>query len=511
MSSTPPPSTLDLQIALEGCERVEEFRRKHRIGLLTLLFTDMVGSTRLKQALGDAEGFDLIREHHALVRKILASFPEGEEIGTAGDSFFLVFAKPSEAVKFSLLLQSQLRDLSEKSVSPLRDRIGIHIGEVIIEERPGEAKPKDLYGIQVDICARVMSLGQGDQILMTRSTFDNSRQVLKGRELAAFGPLTWTSHGAYLLQGVDEPLEVCEVGETGRACLTPPADSGKARRAGSVSPDPGEAVPPIVEEPTARPPRKFLAAGIIALAALALVVGYRRGWFAATSSTTDLFRCGFEVAEGYQAGQSLIGREGWMRGGWKGQLPAGGEGVAAGLFPDSPQQAFLGGVAGEKMPGVYASLRRPVTFSPNPQGGAVVEMAWRQRVTDSSDTTRNTFEWLFSNQRGQLLGGLVFKNTTGRILSRRPDNSLTDTGLTFERDRVYPVKIRVDFRARSWTAALGDSTLGPFSLSDPALAMNLGSLAATWWNTPANAPTPTGPVAGDDRMAFDDLEIIARE
>ena len=85
----------------------------------------------------------------------------------------------------------------------MQDRIGIHIGEVIIEERPGAAKPKDLYGIQVDICARVMSLGQGDQILMTRSTFDNARQVLKGRELADLGPLTWTSHGAYLLQGVD--------------------------------------------------------------------------------------------------------------------------------------------------------------------------------------------------------------------------------------------------------------------------------------------------------------------
>jgi class 3 adenylate cyclase len=88
-----PLRSLDIQIALEGCERVEEFRRKHRIGLLTLLFTDMVGSTRLKQVLGDAEGFDLIRKHHALVRSILSEFPEGEEIGTAGDSFFRFFGK----------------------------------------------------------------------------------------------------------------------------------------------------------------------------------------------------------------------------------------------------------------------------------------------------------------------------------------------------------------------------------------------------------------------------------
>lgn len=498
---------MDLQIALDQCERVEKFRRKHRIGLLTLLFTDMVGSTRLKQTLGDTDGFDRIQEHHALVRKILAGFTEGEEIGTAGDSFFLVFAKPSEAVKFSLLLQSRLRDLSENSSLPLRDRIGIHIGEVIIEERPGEAKPKDLYGIQVDICARVMSLGQGDQILMTRSTFDNARQVLKGRELAALGPLTWTTHGAYLLQGVDEPLEVCEVGETGRACLTPPADSGKARREEKIVPAPTDAVPPSVKKLPALRRWPLVTAATTVLAALILIVGYCRGWFAATPLTTSVFRCGFEIAEGYEAGQSIIGRGGWMRGGWQGQLPTGGEGVATALIPGSTQQAFIGGVVGRETPGVHSSLRRPVQFSPNPKGGAVVEMAWRQRVTDSSDGVRNTFEWLFANQRGQLLGGLVFNNATSRIMYRQPDNSLTDTGLTFERGHVYPVKLRLDFQSKSWTAALGNSTLGPFSLADRDLSMNLGNLSATWWSAPHNASMPGRPVTGDNLMAFDDLEI----
>ena len=54
------------------------------------------------------------------MREVLAGFPEGEEIGTAGDSFFVVFAKPSEAVKFSLLLQSRLRDLSENAAPRCR-------------------------------------------------------------------------------------------------------------------------------------------------------------------------------------------------------------------------------------------------------------------------------------------------------------------------------------------------------------------------------------------------------
>ena len=153
---------MDLQVLLEQRAKVEEFRRKHRIGLLTLLFTDLVGSTKLKQELGDREAVALIRKHHALLREILSRFKEGEEIGTAGDSFFIVFTKPSDAVQFSLMVQNRLREEARKQSRPLSDRIGIHIGEVVVEERPESAKPKDLYGLQVDICARVMSLAEGD-------------------------------------------------------------------------------------------------------------------------------------------------------------------------------------------------------------------------------------------------------------------------------------------------------------------------------------------------------------
>ena len=86
---------MDLQPVLEQRAKVEEFTRKHRIGLLTLLFTDLVGSTQLKQELGDHESVALIQRHHALVRKVLSRFKEGEEIGTAGDSFFIEFSKSS--------------------------------------------------------------------------------------------------------------------------------------------------------------------------------------------------------------------------------------------------------------------------------------------------------------------------------------------------------------------------------------------------------------------------------
>lgn len=194
-----------------------------------MLFTDIVGSTRLKQELGDVDAMDLIQEHHDTVRRILAGFAEAEEIGTAGDEFFIVFSKPSDAVRFSLLLQSAMRALAARSSAPVLDRIGIHVGEVIIVEGEGSSI-NDLYGMQVDTCARIMSLGQADQILMTRAVFDNSRQVLKGQDVPHIGELLWMNHGAYNMQGVDEPVEVCEVGEVGKGKLTRPPDSAKARR-----------------------------------------------------------------------------------------------------------------------------------------------------------------------------------------------------------------------------------------------------------------------------------------
>ncbi|MBI2927169.1 MAG: hypothetical protein HYY24_15865 [Verrucomicrobia bacterium] len=62
----------------EQCARVEEFQRRHRTGLVTLLFTDIVGSTRLKQQHGDTEGFALIHRHHTLVRELLGRFDRAE-------------------------------------------------------------------------------------------------------------------------------------------------------------------------------------------------------------------------------------------------------------------------------------------------------------------------------------------------------------------------------------------------------------------------------------------------
>lgn len=223
--------TMTFDSMMQNRGKVAAFQRKHRVGLVTLLFTDMVGSTKLKQELGDREAVRVMQVHHSEVRDLLRKYPGGEEISTAGDSFFLVFAKPSEAVKFSLQLQSRLREWSKQCPVRVKDRVGIHVGEVFIEELEGSGgKVNDLYGIQVDSAARVMSLADGDQILMTRFAFDNARQVLKGQVMEGVKELSWKNHGLFQLKGVEEPLEICEVGEIGCAVLRAPADSDKVHR-----------------------------------------------------------------------------------------------------------------------------------------------------------------------------------------------------------------------------------------------------------------------------------------
>lgn len=225
--------------ATEPQAKREESGPKHRTGLVTLLFTDMVGSTALKQQLGDRGGAAFFDKHHRIVREILARFPQGQEIETAGDSFLILFGTPSDAVQFALLLQCRLRELKEESAVAVSDRIGIHVGEVVIKDNQASAKPKDLYGIQIDTCSRVMSLAQAGQVLMTRSVFDSARQVLKGEGIAGFeelnpdqkaAPLVWLNHGPYLLKGLEEPVEICEVREASQAALSPPTSSDKAQR-----------------------------------------------------------------------------------------------------------------------------------------------------------------------------------------------------------------------------------------------------------------------------------------
>lgn len=266
---------MNAEVENAGSEgRIAAFSRQHQTGLVTLMFTDLVGSTQLKQRMGDWLGVRRIQEHHAMVRGLLAEFSEAAEISTAGDSFFLVFARPSDAVVFALRLQKALRDSAHADETPLRDRIGIHLGEVVIEKGQSR-RVHDLYGIQVDLCARLMSLAGADQILTSSLVFESARDALArgSDDLAA---VRWERHGRYTLKGIDQPVDVHEVGEAGVVPFWKPSGA-LAEEGGSqapLAPPPETALATPITRPVKRVPWTALGVGV-GLLILAGLLGWR--------------------------------------------------------------------------------------------------------------------------------------------------------------------------------------------------------------------------------------------
>jgi predicted ATPase len=138
-------------------------------GTVTLLFTDIAGSTRLLEELG--EGYaDALAEHRRLLRATFARH-RGVEVDTQGDAFFVAFGKASDALAAAAEAQTALA-----AAGPIRVRIGIHTGE---PTRTDEG----YVGIDVNRAARIAAAGHGGQILLSHST----RQLIDGVELLDLG------------------------------------------------------------------------------------------------------------------------------------------------------------------------------------------------------------------------------------------------------------------------------------------------------------------------------------
>lgn len=208
-------------------EQLERYRVAHATQVLTILLSDLEGSTRQQSRLGNVRAAEMVQLHRNVFRRVLADV-DGEEVETAGDSFLIVFAAPSEAVKFALHMQAAMRQMRGEEPDLPTVRVGIHQGQVVVERHPGEPKALDIYGLQVSTAARITDLGCGGQILCSRGVFDDARAILRGPELAGLGEVVWCNHGLYRFKGVDDAYEVCEVGERGHAPLTPPTATAKA-------------------------------------------------------------------------------------------------------------------------------------------------------------------------------------------------------------------------------------------------------------------------------------------
>jgi predicted ATPase/class 3 adenylate cyclase len=182
-------------------------------GIVTCLFSDIEGSTRMLRELGDAEFSEVLARHHELLRGCWAEH-DGFEVKTIGDAFFVVFDDAEHAVAGAVAAQ---RALAEDGW-PGRIRIGIHTGYA----RPLDG---DYTALVVNQAARVVGAARGGQILLTEQT---ASAVEESRTEDDPGSVVQRL-GRFRVRDFDSPVELCAAVGPGLSVVeapprVPPAD-----------------------------------------------------------------------------------------------------------------------------------------------------------------------------------------------------------------------------------------------------------------------------------------------
>jgi class 3 adenylate cyclase len=128
---------------------------------LTLLFTDIVGSTQYYERMGDIAGRQMVQAHNDLLFPLIEG-AGGRVIKTIGDSIMASFEDPTRAVQCAIQMQEAIRAYNaEASVAQVfHVRMGLHHGRAVVDER-------DLFGDMVNTAARVEARAEGDEILVS--------------------------------------------------------------------------------------------------------------------------------------------------------------------------------------------------------------------------------------------------------------------------------------------------------------------------------------------------------
>lgn len=143
-------------------ERPDLVRLATHDGRVTILFSDIEGSTTLNDRLGDRAWVRLLARHDALVRRAVEAHA-GQVVKTQGDGFMVAFGPATDAVGAALEVQHALAGW--RSEPRVRVRIGIHRGSVLHRDN-------DLFGRNVAYAARVASLADGGEVLVSEAVVD---------------------------------------------------------------------------------------------------------------------------------------------------------------------------------------------------------------------------------------------------------------------------------------------------------------------------------------------------
>jgi len=161
-------------------------------GMVSFLFSDVVGSTRLWARDPELMAASL-RRHDEIFNALIESY-DGRVFSTAGDSFVAASSRASTAVECAESLQRAMAECDWRDGPALGVRIGLHVGET--EERSG-----NYFGLAVNQAARVMAVAHGGQCLLTDGVRD------------AAGVMT-TDLGSHVLRDIEGPVHLNQLGTT---------------------------------------------------------------------------------------------------------------------------------------------------------------------------------------------------------------------------------------------------------------------------------------------------------
>jgi class 3 adenylate cyclase len=175
---------------------LEKFRRN-----ITILFTDIKGSTAYFEKYGDAAGLVMVDGCNNLIGEITRQHG-GTVIKTIGDAVMASFEDPGQAVAAAIKMQEGI--YADGLTKPVQDRVSIRIG---LNYGLGIVKPDDVFGDVVNVASRVESVGQPEQIVISDTVYE---QVVKTDKFKLF------YLGRFSLKGKGENRDLYEVQWTDR-------------------------------------------------------------------------------------------------------------------------------------------------------------------------------------------------------------------------------------------------------------------------------------------------------
>jgi class 3 adenylate cyclase len=181
---------IDVEAAERELREVEDRRSGPVSTRKTFMFTDIVGSTNLAEALGDQAWEGELRRHDDLLRRLVAS-GGGEIVNTTGDGFFVAFDSARQGIACAVAIQQALRDQRATTFAP-PVRIGLHTAEA-------NRRGSDYSGMGVHVAARVAALAGGGEIVATADT------------LAEAGTVGASESRTTPVKGVKEPVTLASI------------------------------------------------------------------------------------------------------------------------------------------------------------------------------------------------------------------------------------------------------------------------------------------------------------